>query len=100
MPTVKRESDIAPNQGARVRIEATLERVPLGKGGTAHAATALRLDDGTIVWVTYSDPPSGWDAFIGQRVVVEAVIWQGPPPGSKQAVIAPHATDWSLPVRR
>jgi hypothetical protein len=100
MPTVKREPDIAPNKGTRVRIEATLERVPLSKGGAAHAATALRLDDGTLVWVTYSDPPSGWEAFVGQPVTVEALIWPGPPPNSKQAVIAPHISDWSPPVRR
>ena len=99
MSTVKREADIAQSKGTRVRIEATLERTPLRKGGAGHPATALRLDDGTIVWVTYSDPPPGWDVFIGQRVVVEAVIWPGPPPGSKQAVIAPHITDWSLPTR-
>lgn len=98
MPLVKQESDIAPNKGTRVRIEATLERVPLGKGGAAHPATALRFDDGTIVWVTYSEPPPGWEAFVGQRVIVEALIWPGPPPGSKQAVIAPHITDWSPPV--
>ena len=83
MPTVKREADIAQSKGTRVRLEATLERTPLRKGGAGHPATALRLDDGTLVWVTYSDPPPGWEGFVGQRIAVEAVIWPGPPPGSK-----------------
>lgn len=99
MPIVGREADIAPNTGKRVRIEGTLERVPVIKHTASHPGTALRLDDGTLVWITYSEPPPGWEVFVGQKIAVEAVIWPGPPPGSLQALVAPHATDWGTPSR-
>lgn len=95
MPTVHTASDIAPNKGQRVNIEATLRRVPLRKGAASHPATALFLGDGTQIWVTYGEPPPGWESYVDKDVTVEAVIWTGPPPGSKQAVGGPHVSDWS-----
>lgn len=100
MPIVRTASDIASNKGQRVNIEATLRRVPLRKGAASHPATALFLADGTQIWVTYGEPPPGWETYVDRDVTVEAVIWTGPPPGSKQAVGGPHVSDWSEPAAR
>lgn len=99
MQTVRTASDIAAHNGQRVHIEATLRRMPLGKG-VSHPATALVLGDGTLIWVTYGEPPPGWERYMNQSVTVEAMIWAGPPPGSMQAVGGPHVSDWAEPVAR
>jgi hypothetical protein len=100
MPIIRTASDVASNKGQRVNIEATLRRVPLHKGAASHPATALFLGDGTQIWVTYGEPPPGWETYVDKDVTVEAIIWTGPPPGSKQAVGGPHVSDWSEPAAR
>jgi hypothetical protein len=100
MRTVRSASDIASNKGQRVSIEATVRRVPLRKDVASHPATALFLPDGTQVWVTYGEPPPGWESYVDRYVTVEGVIWPGPPPGSRQAVGGPHVSDCSEPVVR
>lgn len=100
MPTVRSASDIAAHKGQRVTIEATIRRVPLRKDVASHPATALFLPDGTQVWVTYGEPPPGWEPYVDRYVAVEGVIWPGPPPGSRQSVGGPHVSDCSQPAAR
>jgi hypothetical protein len=97
LPTVRTLADIAPNAGKRATIEGVLRRVPLRKGDASHPATALFLSDGTQIWVSYGDIPAGWEGFVDKPIVVEATVWKGPPPGSKQAVGGPHVSDWGAP---
>ena len=47
--------------------------------------------------MSYGDLPAGWESFVDKPIVVEATVWNRPPPGSKQAVGGPHISDWGTP---
>lgn len=83
--------------GQRAVLKGTVERVSMGKGGKTWLGTAVVLDDGTPVWVTYGEPPEGWASFLGQFVTVEGgYAWQSSL--TQQSMHAPHLIDPSTPT--
>lgn len=102
-PIVRDRGELALQSGRRITVEGTLVREPMRKGDNAWAGTALRLDDGTLVWVTYTDPPHGWEGLVGRRVRVAGTFWDGPPPAppdqpQPQMLVAPHLVDVDAPI--
>lgn len=80
---------------APVALGGTVERVSTGKKGAL--GTAVVLDDGTVVWLTYGPPPEGWEPLLGKFVHVEGTL-QGQSPASPQSMMAPHLASLGKPV--
>jgi hypothetical protein len=73
----------------RVTVEGTLERVSMGKGSKTWLGTALVLDDGKVVWLTYAAPPAGWEVLLGKFLRVEGVLARQSS-ATAQSLVAPH----------
>lgn len=82
--------------GERAVLRGTVERVEMGKGGKQWLGTAVVLDDGTPVWVTYNAPPEGWEPFVGKYVEVEG-NFSRQSSLTKQSMMAPHLIKPALP---
>jgi hypothetical protein len=82
-----------------VVVIGTLERVELQKGkGSAWQGTGLKLGDGTVVYVTYGDPPAGWAPLLDKRVAVHGSL-RASISDKGQSLVAPHLRDWGAPVQ-
>lgn len=91
-PAVEAQLKAGPVQ---VAVSGTVERVSLGrKGGLG---TAVVLDDGMAVWLTYEAPPEGWEPLLGKFVRVEGKL-QGQSAASPQSMMAPHLVSPGKPV--
>lgn len=90
LPRVRTKADVEAQSGRRVALEGVydVQRIRFGKGGEI---TTVRLVDGTEVIrsTTAVEDELGW---IERTVVVTGVVHAGPPPGSLQAILAPHVT--------
>lgn len=84
-------------RGARVLLEGTLERATMSKGGKSWLGTALVLDDGKVVWVTYGPPPEGWEPLLGKFLRVEAALSKQSST-TEQALLAPHLVSPGTPA--
>lgn len=91
-PTIEAQLKAGP---AQVSISGTVERVALGRKGAV--GTAVVLDDGTAVWLTYEAPPAGWEPLLGKFVRVEGTL-QGQSAASPQSLMAPHLASPGKPV--
>lgn len=83
--------------GERAVLKGTLERVSMGKGGKTWLGTAVVLDDGTPVWVTYGEPPEGWAPFLGQYLSVEG-SYARQSSLTQQSMFAPHLVNPTTPT--
>ena len=92
---VQSGGDIPLKSGDRVTISGTLVRHVLHQD--REPGTAIRLDDGTLVWLTYGAPPPGFAVFMDKKITVVGLIWDGPPPDFLQSIGAPHLSDWAVP---
>lgn len=83
--------------GGRAALTGTLERVTMGKGGKSWLGTALVLDDGTVVWLSYNTPPKGWEPLLGKFLRVEGTL-AGQSSHTVQSLLAPHLNAPGTPV--
>lgn len=91
-PAVEAQLKTGPS---RVTVSGTVERAPTGRKGLL--GTAVVLDDGTQVWLTYNAPPEGWVPLVGKFVRVEGTL-QGQSAASPQSMMAPHLVSPGKPV--
>ncbi|MBL8933303.1 MAG: hypothetical protein JNM69_02045 [Archangium sp.] len=91
-PAVEAQLKTGP---ATCSISGTVERVSLGRKGAI--GTALVLDDGTVVWLTYDAPPAGFEPLLGKFVRVDGTL-QSQSAASPQSLMAPHLASPGKPV--
>ena len=106
------KADIARLDGQWAEVRGTVTRTsfvapaPVLRDGKMVAAwdegTGLTLEDGAELRVSLGAPPPGWEALVGQRVSVVALVWNGAPRetpgagGSNQ----PSISSWETPQVR
>lgn len=98
VPDVTSSEQVKKEMGNRVAVIGQLERVPIGKGKSAWQGTALVLDDDTIIYVSYSAPPAGWEKLIGARLRVEGML-RPSMSEHEQSLMAPHLRDPGTPKK-
>ncbi|MDP2269391.1 MAG: hypothetical protein Q8K32_01595 [Archangium sp.] len=98
VPEVTSAETVKQFMGGQVTVVGQLERVPLGKGNSSWAGTGLVLDDDTIIYLSYSAPPPGWEALIGARLRVEGTL-RPSLSEHEQSLIAPHLREPGKPTK-
>jgi hypothetical protein len=98
LPEVTSSEQVKKEMGNRVAVIGQLERVPIAKGKSEWQGTALVLDDDTIIYVTYTAPPAGWESLIGARVRVEGML-RPSISEHEQSLLAPHLRDPATPKK-
>ena len=88
-PEVSSTETVKQFMGGSVSLVGQLERVSIGKGKSEWQGTAVVLDDDTVVYVTYGDPPEGWGALLGARIRVEGLL-RPSLSDHEQSLLAPH----------
>lgn len=83
------ETRLRAKATGRVTVRGTLERVTMGKGRKTWRGTAIVLDDGAAVWVTYGLPPEGWAPLLGQFVETDGELARAASTDA-QSLLAPH----------
>ncbi|MFT3710802.1 MAG: hypothetical protein QM817_24525 [Archangium sp.] len=97
-PEVSVAEHVKEHMGKNVVVAGLLERVPIAKGKGEFQGTALVLDDDTTIYVTYAEPPKGWESLIGSRVRVDGLL--SPSIDDKsQSLLAPHLRNAGTPVK-
>ncbi len=88
--------DVEAAMGKAALIHGTVRRVSMSKGPHAWEGTGVVLDDGTIVYVNYSEPPKGWGELVGKYVRVKGTL--APElPAPQQSLRAPHLIEAAKP---
>lgn len=97
LPAVTTLAQARAVMGKRVVVYGVLGRVPMRKGKGKWRGTGVVLDDGTVVYITYGDPPAGWDARLDMRVCVRGRLlnWSSL---TKQSIVGPHLSELDFPV--
>ncbi len=93
---IKNKAELKPAMNSQVVIFGTLERVDIGKGGKSWKGTAIVLDDGAIIYVTYGAPPEGWQPLLGKYVRAEGAL-ANQSSLTQQSLSAPHLKPASVP---
>jgi hypothetical protein len=88
--------DVDAAMGREAAVHGTVRRVPISKGKGTWEGTGVVLDDGTVVYVTYRDPPDGWAALVGRYVRVVGVLTTSSS-DTAQSLVAPHLTQSRRP---
>jgi hypothetical protein len=91
-------ASVKEQMGNPVTVVGQLERVPLSKGKGEFVGTALVLDDDTLVYLTYGEPPKGFEALVGARLKVEGLLRPSIDDQS-QSLVAPHLRAPGSPVK-
>ncbi len=84
--------EVRRQMGQQATVVGIIERVPLSKG---KHGTAVVLDDDTTIYVTYEEPPKGWE--VGARVKVSGLL--SPSLSEEQSLLAPHLRGPSAPQK-
>lgn len=98
VPEVTSNDAVQRQMGNKVTVIGQLERVPIGKGQNEWQGTALVLDDDTTIYVTYAEPPAGWESLVGQRIRVEGTLRPNLTE-HEQSLIAPHLRQFGTPKK-
>lgn len=95
---VTTNAEVVKQTGKAVTLEGTLERRSMGKGGSGWNGTALVLDDGTEVWLSYREPPASLEGLVGARLQLPGTLARELEPNA-QALLAPHLVKLGAPVK-
>ena len=98
VPEVTSNDAVKTQMGNKVNVIGQLERVPIAKGKNEWQGTAIVLDDDTTIYVSYAEPPAGWESFIGQRIRVEGNLRPNLSE-HEQSLIAPHLRQFGTPKK-
>jgi hypothetical protein len=98
LPEVTLAEHVKPHMGEQVAVSGVIERVSLGKGKSEWQGTGLVLDDDTVVFVSYAEPPAGWAELIGARVRVEGLLSPSLT-DHEPSLLAPHLRAPTRPVK-
>lgn len=98
LPAVFKQEQIQAAMGKRVIVYGDIERIPMSKGKGRWQGTGVVLADGTVVYVTYGEPPPEWERFLGARVCVRGRLlnWSSL---TRQSIAGPHLSEMDFPVR-
>lgn len=98
VPEVSTAADVRQLMGGPVTAAGQLERIAITKGPKTFFGTALVLDDGTALYLTYGLPPPGWEGLVGERLKVKALLMPSIDDQS-QSLMAPHLRAPETPVK-
>ena len=87
------EAQLKKTGGAPAAVIGTLERIAVRKG----LGTAVVMDDGKAVWISYGAPPLGWAPLLGKYVRVEGTL-ASQQSASPQSMLAAHLNNPGKPV--
>lgn len=98
LPKVFKAEHVKITMGERVILYGTIKRIPMNKGKGKWQGTGVVLADGTVVYVTYGDPPPEWERFLDERVCVRGRLlnWSSL---TKQSIAGPHLSELDFPIR-
>lgn len=98
LPEVVSTSSVKEHMGQQVAVLGVLERVPIGKGTKEWQGTGVVTDDDTVIYLSYAEPPKGWEKLVGARVRVEGLLSPSLT-DHEQSLLAPHLRQPSMPVK-
>jgi hypothetical protein len=98
LPKVFEKKQLKAAMSKRVVVFGNVERIPMSKGKGKWQGTGVVLGDGTVVYVTYGEPPPQWKRFLDARVCVRGRMlnWSSL---TKQSIVGPHLSELDFPVR-
>jgi hypothetical protein len=98
LPKVAKAEHVKITMGKRVILYGKIKRIPMSKGKGKWQGTGLVLVDGTVVYITYGDPPPEWERFLDERVCVRGRLlnWSSL---TKQSIVGPHLSELDFPIR-
>lgn len=97
-PEVTSTEQVKTHMGKQVTVVGILERVPIGKGKNEWQGTAIVTDDDTTIYLSYAEPPKGWETFVGARVRVDGLLSPSLS-DHEQSLLAPHLRTPTTPVK-
>jgi hypothetical protein len=98
LPKIFKAEQVKAAMGKRVVVYGEVKRIPMSKGKGRWRGTGVVLTDGTVIYVTYGDPPSEWGRFLDTRVCVRGRLlnWSSL---TKQSIVGPHLSELDFPVQ-
>lgn len=98
LPEVTLVEQLKSNMGQQVTVAGIVERVAIGKGNGEWQGTGVVLDDDTVIYVSYGEPPAGWNELVGVRVRVDGLLSPSLT-DHEQSLLAPHLRSPGKPVK-